>query len=86
MATCDMVRLNEEGAVRIFSDMYSKALLTVIAIALSIIALNPWVAPQRAEASKHEGVVTAIFAVVDQIGKGQCQNTKIRDRKQIPAK
>ena len=30
-----------------FADLYTKAVLTVIAIALTIIAWNSWIAPQR---------------------------------------
>jgi hypothetical protein len=26
-------------------DIYTKAILTIIAVALSIVALNPWIAP-----------------------------------------
>jgi hypothetical protein len=31
-------------------DLYTKAVLTVIAIALTIIAFNPWVVPRNAQA------------------------------------
>jgi hypothetical protein len=56
-----------------------KAVLTIIAVALSVIALNPWTAPQRVEAAarSQDGVVTAILAMVTQIAKGPCPNTKI---------
>lgn len=36
-------------------DIYSKAVMTVIAIALSVIALNPWIAPTKVEAAAFLG-------------------------------
>jgi hypothetical protein len=33
------------------NDFYTKAVLTIIAVALSIIALNPWIVPTRVEAA-----------------------------------
>jgi hypothetical protein len=61
------------------SDLYTQVVLTIIAVALLIIALNPWLAPQRVEAAamSQEGVVSAILAVVTQIGNGLCKNTNI---------
>jgi hypothetical protein len=60
-------------------DLYTKAVLTIIAVAMSIIALNPWIAPTRVEAAatSQDGVVTAILAVVTQIANGSCPNIKI---------
>ena len=70
-----------------FADLYTKAVLTVIAIALTIIAWNSWIAPQRVEAAaSQDGVLTAIFAVVSQIANGNCQNTKTCEPKQSQAK
>jgi hypothetical protein len=65
------------------NDIYTKAVLTIIALAMSIIALNPWIAPQRVEAAaaSQEGVVTAILATVTQIANGNCRNTKICEPK-----
>jgi hypothetical protein len=56
--------------------------LTVIALALSIIALNPWIAPTRvdAAATSQEGVVAAILAVVTQIWERELQ-----ERENMPA-
>ena len=36
-------------------DRYTKILLTVIAISLLLIAINPWIKPIIAEASYHDG-------------------------------
>ena len=58
-------------------NIYTKIILTVIAIALIAIALNPWIAPRQAEASKHENIVVAILGVVSQIANGNCKNPKI---------
>jgi hypothetical protein len=65
------------------NGFYTKAVLTIIAGALSIIALNPWIVPTKVEAaaaSQDGGVVTAILAVVTQIGNG-CRNLKICEPK-----
>lgn len=59
------------------TDLYTKAVLTIIAVALALSALNPWLAPTRAEASKHENVVVAIFGTLSQIANGSCKNPKI---------
>jgi hypothetical protein len=61
------------------NDLYTKTVLTFIAVALSIIALNPWIAPTRVEAAaaSQDGVATAILAMVTQIANGSCPNTKI---------
>jgi hypothetical protein len=61
------------------NDFYTKAVLTIIAVALLIIALNPWVACARVEAAaaSQEGVVSAIYATLVQIANGTCRNTKI---------
>lgn len=34
-----------------FTNLYSKVLLTIIAFSLALLALNPWIVPTRAEAS-----------------------------------
>lgn len=61
-----------------FADLYTKAVLTVIAIALSIMAINPWIAPSKIEAATtEEGVMAAILSTVNQIANGTCKNTKI---------
>jgi hypothetical protein len=46
-------------------DLYTKAVLTVIAIALSIIAFNPWVVPRNAQALTR-------MDVNDIIDRGDC--------------
>jgi hypothetical protein len=61
-----------------FADLYMKGVLTVIAIALSIMAVNPWIAPPKIEAATtEEGVMPAILSTVNQIANGTCKNTKI---------
>jgi hypothetical protein len=61
------------------NDLYTKAVLTVIAVAPTVLALNPWIAPTRVEAAavSQDGVVTAILATVTQIANGSCRNPKI---------
>jgi hypothetical protein len=55
--------------------------LTIIAVALTVIALNRWIAPTglEAAATSQEGVVSAILATVIQIANGSCRNAKICD-------
>ena len=66
------------------TDWYTKMVLTVIAIALSLIALNPWVAPLPASAqlsasdlSSIEGDVSSIKSHLGSIYRGICLNNKI---------
>jgi len=61
-------------------DRYTKLLLTVIAIALVIIALNPWLTPRVAEAddlSTLESYARRIYSEVSSISSGLCLNGKI---------
>jgi hypothetical protein len=67
------------------ADAYTKVVLTVIAIELSMLAVNPWIAPTKAEAQ--EGFLAGILSAVTQIANGSCQNTRIcGDPKPVPAK
>jgi hypothetical protein len=60
------------------NDFYTKAVLTIIPVALSIIALNPWTAPTKVEAASQEaGFLAGILSAVNQIANGSCQNTRI---------
>jgi len=68
------------------ADAHTKAVLTVIAIALSIIALNPWIAPETVEAASQDGFLAGILSAVNQIANGSCQNTKICEPKQSQTK
>jgi hypothetical protein len=65
------------------NDFYTKAVLTIIAVTMSIIALNPWITTQRVEAAatSQEQLVSAILAVVTQIANGSCRNPKICEPK-----
>ncbi len=63
---------------RMIVDVYTKVVLTVIAIALTVIALNPWIAPTVVQASYHlESIVSAIQEDVSGIAAGMCFNDKI---------
>ena len=65
-------------AERPSNDFYTKVVMTVIGIALSVIALNPWIAPPRVNAATtEEGVLASLLATVNQIANGTCKNTKI---------
>jgi hypothetical protein len=67
------------------NDLYTRAVLTVITVALSIIALNPWIAPTKVEAQE-TGFLAGILSAVTQIANGSCANAKICDPKQSQAK
>lgn len=58
-------------------DLYTKVVLTVIAIAVVIIALNPWLTPTSAEATYHESYVADIASHVGRISRGTCSNSRI---------
>ena len=59
-------------------DFYTKAVLTVIAVALSIIALSPWIAPHLAIGSPDiASDVSEIEHRVRRISRGLCSNSKI---------
>jgi hypothetical protein len=67
-----------KGDTEMFVDIYTKAVLTLIAVALSLLAINPWIAPSNIEAAtSQEGIVAAILASVNQIANGNCKNPKI---------
>ena len=59
-------------------DFYTKAVLTLIAMVLSVIALNPWIAPSPALGSPDiERYVRHIRNEVRNISSGVCINSKI---------
>lgn len=59
-------------------DVYTKAVMTIIAIALSAIALNPWILPRLAMGSPGvEAAVNSIKSDVSSIAIGLCLNGKI---------
>ncbi len=75
-----------------FIDPYTKIVLTIIAIALTMIALNPWIVqtpvivnaqdippgPGNAQQLNHIGIlVTQIDKNVTDITSGKCSNPKI---------
>ena len=53
-------------------DKYTKAVLTLIAISLFVISLNPWIAPTKAYAAGDYTVAKAIYLVVDAINNIDC--------------
>jgi len=63
--------------------LYTKAILTTIAIALVIIALNPWLSPSSVQAQYEYDFgniasdVDKIEAHVRRIHRGSCTNSKI---------
>jgi len=65
-------------------DRYTKAVLTLIAISLFVISLNPWIAPTKAYAeldridlSSIEHYVRGIKSNLGSISGGVCVNSKI---------
>ncbi len=58
-------------------DRYTKSIMTVIAVALVMIALNPWIAPTKAYAELEPYDLSTIEAHVLQIANGLCLNQKI---------
>ena len=59
------------------TDFYTKILMTLIAFALMVIALNPWLRPTPAEATYHESHVADIASDVRRISRGTCTNSRI---------
>jgi hypothetical protein len=63
-------------------DRYTKIVLTVIAVALTMLALQPFYAPRPAQADAHHlsgiyAFVHNIDAYVQEIAQGICTNDKI---------
>ena len=65
-------------------DRYTKAVLTLIAISLFVISLNPWIVPTKAYAeldssdlSSIENSVRGIKSDLGSIYNGLCLNSKI---------
>ena len=65
-------------------DRYTKAVFTLIAISLFLIALNPWIAPtnayaelDRSDLSSIESSVRGIKSALGNISDGLCLNSKI---------
>ena len=58
-------------------DKYTKAIMTVIAVALFMIALNPWIAPTKAYAELGRGDISQIQSDLHKISIGLCLNSKI---------
>jgi hypothetical protein len=65
-------------------DKYTKAILTLIAISLFVISLNPWIAPTKAYAELDRGdlddiniSISGIKSVLKNISQGVCLNSKI---------
>ena len=65
-------------------DRYTKAVFTLIAISLFLIALNPWIAPTKAYAelrgtdlSSIENSLRGIKSDLGSISSGLCLNSKI---------
>jgi hypothetical protein len=58
-------------------DKYTKAVLTLIAISLFVISLNPWIAPTKAYAELDSGDLSGIERYARGIYSGTCLNSKI---------
>lgn len=65
-------------------DKFTKVILTVIALALSVIALNPWLQPVTVSAAPQdylmrsiESAVESIESDLNRIYSGLCLNSKI---------
>ena len=65
-------------------DRYTKAVLTLIAISLFVISLNPWVVPTKAYAELDSkdlsGIENSIYEIksdLEKISRGTCVNSKI---------
>ncbi len=58
-------------------DSYTKVILTAIAFASAVVAVNPWIAPRHASASYHEAIVVNIYSALKQIADGKCRNPTI---------
>ena len=63
-------------------DKYTKAIMTVIAVALFMIALNPWIAPTKAYAELSsidlmniEFHLNEIKSAVAKLSTGKCRNS-----------
>ena len=65
-------------------DRYTKAVLTLIAISLFVISLNPWIVPTKAyaelDSSDLSGIQNSVHEIelnLRNIGLGVCVNSKI---------
>lgn len=65
-------------------DRYTKAVLTLIAISLFVISLNPWIVPTKAYAELDSrdlvGIQNSIRGIKSNLGgiySGACMNSKI---------
>ena len=65
-------------------DKFTKAIMTVIAISLFMIALNPWIAPTKAYAELDSSDLSLVISNlndiqfnVHKISNGQCSNRKL---------
>jgi hypothetical protein len=67
-------------------DRYTKIVLTIIAIALSVIALNPWIGPTDTYAklpplyTKETYIAEAVYEIYQDlrhISEGECDNNKL---------
>ena len=58
-------------------DKYTKAIMTVIAVALFMIALNPWIAPTKAYAELEgyhlNGIVSKLGSIRSAINNINCK-------------
>ena len=53
-------------------DRYTKAVLTLIAISLFVISLNPWIEPTKAYAADDHTVANAVYSVSSAIRRIDC--------------
>ena len=65
-------------------DRYTKAVLTLIAISLFVISLNPWIVPTKAyaelDSSDLRGIQNSVRGIKSDLGSiysGLCLNSKI---------
>lgn len=72
------------------ADIYTKAVLTVIALALSVVALSPYFSPKTVVAANAEwrssSIQTSIHSIgldVSKIASGSCRNKKFAGQRPI---
>ena len=53
-------------------DRYTKAVLTLIAISLFVITLNPWIEPTETYAADDHTVANAVYSVANAINAIDC--------------
>ena len=61
-------------------DRYTKAILTIIAISLFVISLNPWIAPTRAHAAWIREDQSTLSSGLSQIAKAIKENDLRNDQ------